>query len=401
MAGLIWAMLKEPRTQIVMICIAGLVPLTIGSLVWIASTHFIVQIILGVVLGVGLMTSHHFMEIQRSQARRHEAVKLAQFARLDERVLKRLLPDANFPCWVQQSNDLEKVSWINAELDEVWPFLKEAMSIHVKLKLQSALNHYKLNTMQRIHIKEISLGSYSPYITGIKVVEGGKDETILEAELDWRHNEEHHLLLQLQADNHDLTLKVMDFMLLGSLKIHLRPLKEELPVFGAIVFSLDEALIIDLRAKILEGDGGKVPGIEKQIQNVILTSLMDLLVWPSRLVIPVMPGDFCCLERKPAGQLKVKLLEGRELALKELSGKFDPVILFYTRLRQDCIRRSSTKWGMSDPVWNENFVLDVEDSKNQKLTVRLINAGTSNFSEYVGNVELPINQVCNYLVKHP
>lgn len=82
----------------------------------------------------------------------------------------------------------------------------------------------------------------------------------------------------------------------------------------------DEQPDFDFDLKFLGGDIGAVPGVEKMIdvssrfsslcfvifayfnhlissniahvQSSIRTAVMDSLVWPSRIVVPMMPGDF-------------------------------------------------------------------------------------------------------------
>lgn len=162
-------------------------------------------------------------------------------------------------------------------------------------------------------------------------------------------------------------------------------------------------------------------GFMSFIQNSIRTALMDSLVWPSRIVVPMIPGgdfrymsnyfynlyscihprlnnfvefsvamsdfsacrsfhhqfDFwigCCsfLELHPVGELEVKLIEAKNIKNTDLIGKADPFVTLFVRQTKDKVKRSTSKSNTLRPVWNEDFKIEVkkfgkENSKKQSI----------------------------------
>eukprot|EP00249_Psilotum_nudum_P013757 c24492_g2_i3 orf=738-1904(+) len=200
------------------------------------------------------------------------------------------------------------------------------------------------------------------------------------------------MTLDIKTTGPDFTVQIKDFVIYAVLKLTFKPHKEEFPGFGAVVFCLREPPLIDFQTKFLTGDVGRLPGVQKAVDNLLLTMLMDMLVWPSRLVLPVAAGDYSFLEAKTIGYLIVELLEAKELANKEVVGKCDPYIVLYIQRRPDCIKESTKMLNMTSPIWNEIFTFNVEDLEAQSLTVRLMDVDTLNPADYIGSAVLPISQ---------
>ncbi|KAH7331228.1 hypothetical protein KP509_20G020800 [Ceratopteris richardii] len=184
--------------------------------------------------------------------------------------------------------------------------------------------------------------------------------------------------------------QIRDFVVYGTLKLIFKPLKEQFPGFGALTISLKEPPIIDFQTKFLGGDLLAIPGVDNTVDNIIVTALTDLLVWPNRLVFPILGGDYSSLMLRPIGKLKVELVEAQDIANADLWGKSDPYAMLYIRRKQGCIWTSSTKMNTNCPIWNEIHTFDVEDLDSQVLTIQLFDFDSISGDDFIGIAQFPL-----------
>ena len=59
------------------------------------------------------------------------------------------------------------------------------------------------------------------------------------------------------------------------------------------------------------------------------------------------------------GYLNIVLIEGTRLPKTDFISRSDPFVYLYVRQRKDLIKRSSVKQNNQEPVWNEQFYLEV------------------------------------------
>ncbi|KAI5057523.1 hypothetical protein GOP47_0027538 [Adiantum capillus-veneris] len=364
-------------------------PLIMGTLAWFSWLASLTRFAVGVLVGLLISTLFHLANQHRSQLRLAKAQCIAQLCHVGALSFAR----KTAPSWLPPHSDYEKVDWLNMELEEVWPSLNEAASGLLRVILQSVLDPYKFSIIQKITIKSITLGTISPRLGGVKFSGGGEDEAILEVELDWRHGQDAKVVIQLQTTGPLLTVQIRDFVVFGVLKLIFRPLKEQFPGFGAVTISLKEPPTVDFQTKFLGGDILAIPGVDNIVDNIILTALTDLLVWPNRLVIPILQGDYSFLMLKPVGELKVELVEAENVAKADIWGESDPYAVVYIRRKQGCMWTSSTKMNTKCPVWNESYTFDVEDLESQKLTIQLFDYDRFKGDDFIGIAQFALSQL--------
>ncbi|MCO5574464.1 hypothetical protein L7F22_028249 [Adiantum nelumboides] len=321
--------------------------------------------------------------------------------------LQRLLPNHEKALsWLPGSSGVELVRWINVGLEKAWPFFKEACLLIIalssldassgliKVKLETVFNKYRAGDIEVFSLGKLNLGNSCPFVQGIKVVPSKKDnQCCLEIQLDWRQNEDQEMLLHVSTMGPEFVVQVKNFVVYCVMRLTFAPLAHQLPCFGAVVFSIIEPPLVDFQTKFISGDVKKMPGLEKAVDNVLLSALMDLLVWPGRVVVPVLQGDYSDLEASCAGYLHVHLLEGRDVANKDVTGRSDPYVVLFVRRRADLIQQSTKMRDTANPVWNEQFMFSIEDLEMQRLTIKLMNFDEVNLSVFVGTAELAIHQL--------
>ncbi|MCO5590732.1 hypothetical protein L7F22_044707 [Adiantum nelumboides] len=267
---------------------------------WIFALPPLAQALLGTALGLSSMASYSNFQTQRSRYRRRTSVNLAQLSFADMLALQRLLPNHEKALsWLPGSSGVELVRWINVGLEKAWPFFKEACSLIVassgliKVKLETVFNNYRAGDIEVFSLGKLNLGKFCPFVQGIKVVPSNKDnQCCLEIQLDWRQNEDQEMLLHVSTTGPEFVVQVKNFVVYCVMRLTFAPLAHELPCFGAVVFSIIEPPLVDFQTKFISGDVKKIPGLEKAVDNILLSTLMDLLVWPGRVVVPVLPGDY-------------------------------------------------------------------------------------------------------------
>lgn len=382
-----------PDGPLVVSGIVASAPIILAGLSFMAKVNFFIPVTLGLVTGLGVMGVFYFVQESRSRHRRTLARAIAQTRYLNPEVIRALLQQETLPSWITYQ-DFDKANWLNAQIKELWPYLNKAACQVIKEALTPILNTYKFGILKTILVKSFTLGQTGPRLKGVKVIEGAEDETVLEVEIDWRQGQDQRMVLDVETTlGPSLKVQLHKFQIYGVLHIIFKPLIDEVPGFGCVLFSLREMPEIDFEIKTLGGNLTKLPGIDSMIDGIIRTSLDDMLVWPSRMIFPMVPGDFSYLELRPVGYLDVTLIEGRDLPKTDLIGKTDPFVFLYVRQKAGNIKRSSTKANTYDPIWHEGFYIEVEDPPTQHLTCRVMDSEAIEKAEYVCAGELMLNKL--------
>eukprot|EP01018_Ginkgo_biloba_P004012 Gb_36053 [translate_table: standard] len=382
--------LRNPRSQAAFSGLTFFTVFFIAALTWVASFDALYQILVGFSTGFSSMAMLYLAQRFRKQSRIRRAVVNAQMARLNSEGLRRLIP--KHAAYSVSFTNFDKLYWVNNELGEVWPFLGEAISCLVKEQLQLILDEYKMGLVEKMSVRSIVLGVRSPKFEGIKVMEGGHNEVILEAIFTWQ-TEKEDIVIDVKTTGPDFSLKITDIYMAGILKLVFKPLKEQLPGFGAILVSLVEDPDMGFNIKVMGGDVKELPGVDNIIDNTIRTAVIDVLVWPNRYVYPILPGDYSYLDLRPVGVLDVSLIEATDLMNTDILGKSDPFALLFVRLKTERIKRSSTKKNTLHPVWNEGFYIEVDDLESQYLTIRMMDDETVESAEYIGAAKYPLQEL--------
>lgn len=99
--------------------------------------------------------------------------------------------------------------------------------------------------------------------------------------------------------------------------------------------------------------------------------------------------------------LLVEVVEGRNLAVKDLTGTSDPYcVLFLTspsQQAQPLTHRTTIIFKNLDPVWNEEFFLDVAEAENATLEVEVWDWDRIGSHDAMGVVKIPLNRLADEL----
>ncbi|GAU23131.1 hypothetical protein TSUD_305790 [Trifolium subterraneum] len=226
---------------------------------------FFSGIIIGFAIGITLIIAFAKQESTRSKRRIDLAKMIAKFARLTVEDSRKLLPPNFYPSWV--------LNWLNR----------------------------------------------------IEIVEEGSGPSGVTMEFDMQWDGNPDIVLDIKTKvGLVLPVQVKNIGFTGVFRLIFKPLVNDFPAFGAVLFSLREKKSLDFTLKVIGGDISALPGVSEAIEETIRDAIEDSITWPVRQIIPIIPGDYSNLELKPVGTLDVKLVQAKNLTNKDLIGKSDP-----------------------------------------------------------------------------
>lgn len=316
---------------------------------------------------------------------------MAAFARMTVEDSRKILPPQFYPPWVVFSQT-QKLTWLNLHLTKIWPYVNEAASELIKASVEPVLEQYRPIVLSSLKFSRFTLGTVAPQFTGVSIIEGGDNGITVELEMNWDGNP--NIILDIKTRlGVSLPVQVKDLGFTGVFRLIFQPLVPEFPCFGAVCFSLRQKKKLDFTLKVVGGDISKIPGIYDAIEGTIRDAIEDAITWPTRKVIPILPGDYSDLELKPVGTLEVKLVQARGLTNKDLIGKSDPFAELYIRPLRDRIKISKTMNNDLNPIWNEHFEFVVEDASTQHLVVKIFDDEGLQASELIGCAQVQLREL--------
>ncbi|KAG8656841.1 hypothetical protein MANES_03G013200v8 [Manihot esculenta] len=253
-----------------------------------------------------------------------------------------------------------KVTWLNLQLEKIWPYVDEAASEVIRSSVEPILEQYRPAILSSLKFSKLTLGTVAPQFTGISILEeGGEPGSVtMEMEMQWDGNP--NIVL-------DINTRV----------------GVALPIQKKLDFTL----------KVIGGELSAIPGISDAIEETIRDAIEDSIMWPVRKIVAIVPGDYSDLEVKPVGTLEVKLVQAKELTNKDVIGKSDPFAVLFVRPLRDRMKTSKTIDNQLNPVWNEHFEFPVEDPLTQHLTIRIFDDEGVQAAELIGCAQVALRQL--------
>ncbi|XP_044464818.1 synaptotagmin-5-like [Mangifera indica] len=355
---------------------------------------FFYGLFFGLCFGVGLVVMFARFESFRSRRRSELAKIVAAFARMTVQDSRKVIPPEFYPPWVVFSQR-QKLTWLNHQLDKLWPYIDEAASELIKSNVEPVLEQYRPSILQSLTFSKLTLGTVAPQFTGVSIVESesGADGITVELEMQWDGNP--NIVLDIRTRvGVGLPIQVKNIGFTGVFRLIFKPLVDEFPCFGAVSYSLREKKDLDFTLKVIGGDVSAIPGISFAIEEMIKDAIEDSVTWPVRQIIPILPGDYSDLELKPVGTLDVKLVQAKELTNKDLIGKSDPFAVVFVRPLRNRMKTSKIIDNQLNPIWNEHFEFVVEDPATQHLTVRIFDdEGGVKAAELIGCAQIALRDL--------
>ncbi|CAH1454391.1 unnamed protein product [Lactuca virosa] len=352
---------------------------------------FFTGLFFGVAFGLGFIVCIARFQNIRSARRADLAGTIAAFAKMTVADSRKLLPGEYYPPWVVFARR-QKLNWLNLIMNKIWPYVDEAASDLIRSSVEPILEQYKPIILSSLKFSKLTLGTVAPQFTGVSVEEGDPGEITMEMEVQW-DGKPNVILDIVTRVGVALPIQVKNIAFTGLFRLIFKPLVDEFPCFGAVLFSLREKKQLDFTLKVIGGDLSALPGVSDAIEETIKDAIEDSVTWPVRIVIPILAGDYSDLELKPCGILEVKLIEAKELTNKDIIGKSDPYATLFVRPLRAKMKNSKTINNQLNPIWNEHFEFTVEDPNTQHFTIRVFDDEGVQASELIGCAQVPIKDL--------
>lgn len=151
-------------------------------------------------------------------------------------------------------------------------------------------------------------------------------ELIIDVDFKWATDADIGVLVKTKPVG-QIKSSLHDFQVFAKARIILTYFVKELPVVGAVIASLLETPQIDFDLRVQGSNITDAIGLENIIQLVIGKIVDDMLLWPARVVTPLIPGiDPENLQPKVLGMLYVQVVSVRDLLSTDLVGRSDPYV---------------------------------------------------------------------------
>jgi len=184
----------------------------------------------------------------------------------------------NVPSWILFP-DKERTEWINTIIDQIWPnigaFVRDVMFGLIEPEVKKSFENYGISGFC---FKTIALGHIPPRITGIKVYDKkvARNQIIIDADLLFTSDCD--ITISLKGMN----VGVKDIKFKGTLRLELKPLITEFPLFKTAEVYFLKTPEIDYNlsgmANILD-----ITGIVSILQEAIIEVTKELIVFPNKI----------------------------------------------------------------------------------------------------------------------
>lgn len=199
---------------------------------------FYVGFFLGIALGVGLIVALAKNQAIRSKCRSDLAETIAAFTRMTVQDSRKILTPEYYPSWVVFSQR-QKVNWLNAHLEKIWPYVNEAASEMICSSVEPILEKYRPVVLSSLKFSKLTLGTVAPQFTGISIIECNAKGITMELDLQWDGNPKIVLDVKTRVGV-GLPIEVKNVGFTGIFRLIFTPLVNEFPCFGAVCYSLRE-----------------------------------------------------------------------------------------------------------------------------------------------------------------
>jgi len=350
------------------------VALLVGALYWKGRRHLRLRSgpLLGTLAGfaLGLRLRQRYWRLRMIRERLQRVLLME----LEEEQLEYLMHQV--PYWIS-IQEYERVIWLNKIVRLVWPCYNSALRRVIAEALERVLNAHKPAFISSIQMKKVTLGDIPFDVQKVRLVSNSKEDLVLEAAVRWNARDAQVALLIAPMKGVTLVPKLRQIHIYATVRLVLKPLVGRLPCFGAVAVALKQPPLVNFELDFGMIDFGKVVPlgsrylamarhVEAWLKPFLVSDVLgNLLVWPNRLVIPLMPeeitGPLDDLRLTTRGILRVTVVEARGLKSEQALwwGMPDPVAVLHI---SPLDKKSTRGQGNTlDPVWNQQLFFKVQE----------------------------------------
>lgn len=303
--------------------------------------------------------------------------------------------EEELPSWIRDS-EFQRVEWLNTILQQMWPHISQSIDAIVRAKLLPQLNKNLPPIFSELTIKDCSLGSISPKIIGIRILQSSESNIRFDVEVRWAGDP----LFSLNAGMHlfPINVSLADLRISATIRVEILDFCSTLPCFKAISVTCMKKPYVDFSLKIAKVDimnlGAANYNLPTLLRHVIHMALTETALYPKKIIIPMNPDSSTdatlSVPLIPVGILHVKIVKGIDLLTVNLFGGSDPYVTLYS---VDQHFRSTTKKLNVNPIWNEDFQILVFDKETQEVECNVYDHDVVRKDTFLGRFTILLNKL--------
>ena len=285
-----------------------------------------------------------------------------------------------------------QVAWLNTLVRQLWPYLDKAVAAQVHAKAREELGKLSLSKfgVNSVSLSHISLGPPLK-LGGVKVHEtGSADALVLDIDLRVAGAEPNAVIRVCTIAGVELVIQLAALQLQTTARVTLSPLLPAPPFVGAVSVALLSIPFVDFSITGLKGDLMALPGLEAGIAAGLKKGLAAL-IWPRRLVVPLVPDPdgYPALQPRARGALLLRLRSARGLPVVDAApgASIDP----YMRVSvsgHDVVAETVKRRVTRNPTFDLEAMLPVFDPATAVLQLELWDTNTLAADELVSTAEM-------------
>ncbi|KAH9589348.1 C2 domain [Trypanosoma melophagium] len=319
-----------------------------------------------------------------------EAIQINQTHEMvqDSESLKAIL-GKELPDWLKYPA-ANRVQWINTMIKGMWGSISLAAEESVRQFVEPMLAANKPSFVYEFVLKQCSMGSRPMIIDGIQHQFYNETDSLLDITVSWDSDMEIHLHLKVPGP--DMHVYVRRFELNMKIRVILTPTVPKWPCFGTMVISIMDIWVLNFDITAAGVSLDAVPGLRGFLDGFIRDTLIGMLRYPKKIVVPIVQGYTLQSTRADAalGTLRIHLLRVDGWHHRYTSSKDSTP--FYVKLQLNREKkkkrlRSSSYIGLNSELSDVfNFVIyDIGDTLHFWLYFDVIGNDTC-----VGECEVPV-----------
>jgi Ca2+-dependent lipid-binding protein len=274
------------------------------------------------------------------------------------------------PSWISDSQ-FQRVEWLNAVLQKVWPQISLGCEDIVKAAVQPVLDAQCPAVLGSMRLARFSLGTISPKVVGVRLYENSESLVRLDVELRWAGDPSIVLSVGSRVPT---PIEVSELRFSAVARVELLGLRPRMPCFTAASVTFMKRPFVDFSLKVARLDvmniGPADYNVTAIVRNIIHNALSEAALYPKKVVIPLVDdgestSDLAVMN--PVGILYVTFVKGNNLMKANIFGS-DPYVLAKS-LHQEV--RTAVKYYSLNPHWGESYDFVVYDKASQEVELQV------------------------------
>ncbi|XP_046456808.1 extended synaptotagmin-2-like isoform X2 [Daphnia pulex] len=275
---------------------------------------------------------------------------------------------SDLPSWVFFP-DFDRAEWLNKILKQVWPnvghYVRNIILEAVQPGIRESLKAYKLGGFK---MDKISLGTMPFRVGGVKVYDKNVSRNEIVMDMDICYAGDCDIRFSIKG----LKGGIKDFQMSGMLRVIMKPLISQIPLFGGIQIFFLNSPSVDFNL-IGVVDVLDMPGLNGILRRVIIEQIGAFLVLPNKLSFTLsdVVSPIVVKIPEPSGVLRVRVIEAKQLMKMDRVlgiGKSDPYAIITVGSQEF---RTKTIYNTVNPKWDFYCEYVVSERRSQLCFLRM------------------------------